>query len=57
MYYSWKMYYAIHRYAKAKNTYLNDHDKNNESLYITCWDVNRLYRWAMAMKVSLGGFK
>ena len=41
--------HAIHRlhHAKTKNKYMKDYDKNKESSYLICQEVNNLYRWAM----------
>ena len=44
-------------YAKAYNKYINDLDKNKETSYLNCWDVNDLYGWAMSQKLPVGGFK
>ena len=46
-----------HRYAKGNEKYMNNYDKNNESLYIEYLDVNNLYGWGMSQKLSIDGFK
>ena len=30
-------------YAKVNTKYVKDYDKNNESVYLKYWDVNKLY--------------
>ena len=49
--------HAIHRYAKANNKYMNNYNKNEESLYIQNLDANNLYGWAMSQKLPVNGFK
>ena len=49
--------HAIHRYAKANNKYMKDHDENKESSYIRYLDANNLYGWAMRQKLPVNGFK
>ena len=48
---------AIHQYAKTKNKYMKDYDKNKESLYLNYWDENNFYRWAMLRILAVDGFK
>ena len=48
---------ATHRYVKANNKYMNNHDKNNESSYLEYLDANNLYGWAMSQKLFVRNFK
>ena len=49
--------HSIHRYSKANNKYMKDHDKNIESSYIQYSDANNLYGWAMSQKLPVNNFK
>ena len=49
--------HAVHRYAKANNTYMKDYDSSKESSYIQYLDTNNLYGAAMSEKLSMNGFK
>ena len=51
------MFQAAHRYAKANNKYMKNHNKNKESLYLEYLDANNLYGWAMSQKLPVGNFK
>ena len=48
---------ATHRYAKANNKYMKNHDKNKESSYIQYYDASSLYSWGMSQKQPVDGFK
>ena len=48
---------ATHKYAKASNKYMKNHDKKIESSYIAFLDANNLYGWAMSQKLPVNGFK
>ena len=48
--------YSIYRYAKTNSKYMEDYDKNKESLYIQYWDVNNLYDWPMLQKLPVKNF-
>ena len=39
--------YIANRYCKANNKYVKGYDENKDSTFITYWDVNNLYGWAM----------
>ena len=49
--------HSIYGYTKANNKYMKRYDKNKESLYLQYWDVNNLYRWAMAQKLPVNNFE
>ena len=36
---------------------MKDYDKNKESSYLQCWDVNNLYGWVMSKKLPVNNFK
>ena len=40
--------HAIHKYEKANNKYMRNHNKNQESSYLTYWELNNLYRLEMS---------
>ena len=48
---------SIYRYVKAKNKYMKDYDKIEESWYIQYWDRNNLYGSAMSQKSPVNIFK
>ena len=39
---------SVYQYAKTNNKYMKDYDKNKESSYLQCWDVNNLFDWAIS---------
>ena len=49
--------YTAKRYAKANNKYLNDHDSEKRSTFISYLDMNNLYGWAMSEYLPCGRFK
>ena len=48
---------ATHRYAKANNKYMKNHDKSKKPSYIQYYDANSLYAWAISQKLPVDGFK
>ena len=48
---------ATHRYAKANNKYMTDHDKNKESSNLEYLDANNLYGCEMFQKLPVRNFK
>ena len=49
--------HSIHRYAKANNECMKNHNNNEESSYIQYLDANNLYGWAMSKKLPVNRFK
>ena len=49
--------HVVYWYVKANFRYMKDYDKNKESLYLKCWDVNDLYGWEMSQKLPVSNFK
>ena len=52
----WEICNTTHQHAKANNKYIKDYYKNKES-YLKCWDVHKLYGWAMLQKLPVNKFK
>ena len=48
---------AIHWYEKANNRYIKDYVENEESTYLSYWNVNNLYGWLMSQKLPLDDSK
>ena len=42
--------HCLYLYAKGNNKCMKEYDKNKESSYIQCWDVNSLYGRAISQK-------
>ena len=45
--------HSFNRYAKVNIKYMKHYNKNKELLYLKYQDVNNLYGWAMARKLSV----
>ena len=46
-----------HRYALANNKYMKNYGPQVESSYISYFDANNLYGWAMSQKLPTGDFR
>ena len=49
--------HGIHRYAKTKNKYMDNYDKNTISSYLMYLDANNLYGWAISQKRLVNDFE
>ena len=49
--------YISKRHSKANNKYMKCYDSNEESKYITYFDANNLYGWAMSQYLPYSEFK
>ena len=49
--------YIAKRYVKANNKYINDYDPNNQSTFISYFDMNNLYGWVMSEYLPYEGFR
>lgn len=52
-----KLCQAVHRYAKASNTYTKDYNLSTEWQNLIYWDIKNLYRWVISQKLLVYGFK
>ena len=48
---------VIHKYAKANNKYMKNHNKNISSSFLMYLDANNLYGYPMMNLLPIGGFK
>ena len=48
--------HSIYQYAKANNKYIKDYDKNKESSYIQCRNVDNIYGLTMPRKLPQNNF-
>ena len=39
--------HSIYQYAKGNSKCVKNYDKNKETSYIECWDINNLCGWEM----------
>ena len=49
--------YIAKRYAKANNKCINDYDPKKQSTFISYFDMNNLYGWALSEYLPYEGFK
>ncbi len=48
---------VVKRYAKANNKYLDNYDKESESVFVPYLDANNLYGWAMNNPLPVSDFE
>ena len=48
---------VIHKYAKANNKYMKNHNKNISSSFLMYLDASNLYGYPMINLLPIGGFK
>ena len=48
---------AVHRYARANNKHMKNHDKSKQSSYIQYYDLNSLHAGAICQKLPVNSFK
>ena len=51
------IYYAVHRYAKTNNKYMNKYDEKQEFPFLEYLYANNLFGWGMEQNLSVGGFE
>ena len=51
------IFYIAKRYAKANNKYMSDYNPNKPSTFITYFDKNDLYGWAMSEYLPYSEFE
>ena len=48
---------AVHRYASANNSYMEEYDKDKDTNYLQYLDTNNLYGWAMSQPLQTREFR
>ena len=51
------IFYIAKRYSKSNNIYMKNYNPKKQSKFITYFDMNNLYDWAMSGYLPYGGFK
>ena len=49
--------YIAKRYAKENNKYMNDYDPKKPSTFISYFDMNNSYNWALSQYLPYEGFE